>query len=204
MTTQTYQEISLSEIKVNPRNPRKGFEGQKFDQLVASIREKGVIEPIVVRRKGKGFEIVAGERRFRAQCQVNPESSIAAVVRELSEDEAFEFMIIENLQREDLTEMEEAQSFLLKAFLVALFLVTLVMVAEFNSLIQPLIIMSTVILSLSGVFLALVVFNMPFGVVMTGVACISLAGVVVNNGIVLIDFINKLRDAGSPVIDAVC
>ena len=111
MQTQTYQEISLSEIRVNPHNPRKNFDGPKFDQLVESIKEKGVIEPIVVRPFGREFEIVAGERRFRASCKIDADGSIPAVVKELSEDEAFEFMIVENLQREDLTEMEEAQSF---------------------------------------------------------------------------------------------
>ena len=111
MQTQTYQEISLSKIRVNPRNPRKSFAGPKFDQLIESIREKGVIEPIVVRPQGKEFEVVAGERRFRASVDIEKDGVIPAIVKELSEDEAFEFMIIENLQREDLTEMEEAQSF---------------------------------------------------------------------------------------------
>lgn len=100
-------------------------------------------------------------------------------------------------------DQQESQDFLMRAFVVALFLITLVMVAEFNSILQPLIIMSTVILSLSGVFLSLVVLDMPFDVIMTGVAVISLAGVVVNNGIVLLDFINVLIGQGMPVTDAI-
>lgn len=100
-------------------------------------------------------------------------------------------------------EMDESQRFLVNAFVVALLLISLVMVAEFNSVLQPLIIMSTVILSLSGVFMALILFDMPFGIVMTGVAVIGLAGVVVNNGIVLIDFINQLRLRGFSVTDAI-
>ena len=100
-------------------------------------------------------------------------------------------------------DFEEAQDFLSKAFVVALLLVTLVMVAEFNSLMQPLIIMTTVVLSVAGVLFALLVFDMPFDVLMTGIACISLAGVVVNNGIVLLDFINVKRAQGMPSIDAI-
>jgi len=100
-------------------------------------------------------------------------------------------------------DMVESQLFLMRAFVVALFFITLVMVAEFNSLLQPLVIMSTVILSLSGVFLSLVMFDMPFDVIMTGLAVIGLAGVVVNNGIVLMDFINQQRAAGMGVEEAI-
>ncbi len=100
-------------------------------------------------------------------------------------------------------DMEESQLFLRNAFIAALFLITLVMVAEFNSLLQPLIIASTVILSLSGVFLSLVLFDMPFDVIMTGLAIIGLAGIVVNNGIVLLDFINQLRKRGVPLDEAI-
>ncbi|MBI4556548.1 MAG: efflux RND transporter permease subunit [Candidatus Hydrogenedentes bacterium] len=100
-------------------------------------------------------------------------------------------------------DQQETQSFLSKAFAIALLLVTLVMVAQFNSIIQPLIIMATVILSLTGVFLGLVIFDMPFGILMTGIACISLAGVVVNNGIVLVDFINQRVASGKPVEEAI-
>jgi ParB family chromosome partitioning protein len=112
-----FQEIPIKDICSNPHNPRKEFAGSKFDELVDSIKQKGVIEPIIVRPiKGKKtpFEIVAGDRRFKAAQTVKLET-IPAVVRELSDDEAFDFMVIENLQREDLTEMEEAESF--KAYL---------------------------------------------------------------------------------------
>lgn len=100
-------------------------------------------------------------------------------------------------------EQEEAQAFLGKAFVVALFLISLVIVAQFNSVLQTLIIMSSVILSLTGVFLGLLVCNMPFSVIMTGIGCISLAGVVVNNAIVLIDFINARCQEGATVNDAI-
>ena len=100
-------------------------------------------------------------------------------------------------------ELEETQAFLGKAFVVALFLIALVLITQFNSVLQPMIIMTSVVLSLAGVFLGLLIFNMPFGVLMTGVGCISLAGVVVNNAIVLLDFINKLRARGLPVTEAI-
>lgn len=109
----TFKDIELGQIITSPLNPRKHFEGPKFDELVASIRQKGVIEPIIVRpveKKKAPFEIVAGERRFKAAgvCQLR---TIPAIVRELTDDEAYDFMLIENLQREDLTELEEAESF---------------------------------------------------------------------------------------------
>lgn len=98
---------------------------------------------------------------------------------------------------------EETQAFLMNAFLIAVLLVTLVLVAQFNSLIQSLIIMTTVVLSLVGVFLGYLICRMPFGVLMSGIGCISLAGVVVNNGIVLLQFINELRATGLPIEEAI-
>jgi multidrug efflux pump subunit AcrB len=100
-------------------------------------------------------------------------------------------------------EMEEAQAFLFRAFVIALFLIALILITQFNSILQPLIIMSSVVLSLAGVFLGLWIFQMPFGVLMTGIGCISLAGVVVNNAIVLIDFINQRRADGIPTTEAI-
>jgi len=100
-------------------------------------------------------------------------------------------------------EQAKAQAFLGKAFLIAILLIFLILVIQFNSLSQPLIIMSAVIISLIGVFIGLIVFAMPFGVIMTGIGVISLAGVVVNNNIVLIDYINVLRRRGLSRRDAV-
>ncbi|WP_163340208.1 efflux RND transporter permease subunit [Desulfopila sp. IMCC35008] len=98
---------------------------------------------------------------------------------------------------------QESQDFLTKAFLVALLLIFLILVSMFNSVIQPFIIMTSVILSLGGAFLGLMLFQSPFGIIMTGVGVISLAGVVVNNAIVLIDYTNKLRQRGYALRDAV-
>ncbi len=98
---------------------------------------------------------------------------------------------------------KESEEFLSKAFMVALFLIFLVLVTQFNSVTQPFIIMTAVILSLGGAFLGLTLINSPFGIIMTGVGVISLAGVVVNNGIVLVDYINKLRQRGYELREAV-
>ena len=99
-------------------------------------------------------------------------------------------------------EQDKAQAFLLRAFIVALLLVTLVMVVEFNTLSAPLVIMTTVILSMIGVFIGLIVCQAPFGIIMTGIGVISLAGVVVNNGIVLMDYTRRLQRSGMDVIAA--
>ncbi len=115
-----YLEIDLARIRANPRNPRKIFSGQRFDELKSSIAAKGVIEPILVRRifvdKGDiDYEIVAGERRWRAAKQLAESNggsgTIPAIIRDMTDDEAFDVMMVENLQREDLTELEEAESF---------------------------------------------------------------------------------------------
>ncbi len=98
---------------------------------------------------------------------------------------------------------KESEDFLTKAFLVALLLIFLILVSMFNSVSQPFIIMTSVILSLGGAFLGLALFRQPFGIIMTGVGVISLAGVVVNNAIVLIDYTNKLRARGYELRDAV-
>ena len=98
---------------------------------------------------------------------------------------------------------KESEEFLSRAFVIALFLIFLILVTMFNSVSQPFIIMTSVILSLGGAFLGLMFIRSPFGIIMTGVGVISLAGVVVNNGIVLVDYINKLRERGMSVYDAV-
>lgn len=98
---------------------------------------------------------------------------------------------------------KEAEEFLSKAFVAAIFLIALLLVNQFNSISQPLIIISSVILSLGGVFLGLTVMNFPFGIIMTGVGVISLAGVVVNNAIVLIDYTNQLRERGMHTREAI-
>ncbi len=90
-------------------------------------------------------------------------------------------------------EQQEAQAFLMGAFLIAVGLIAFILVSQFNSVVKPLIILSSVLMSTIGVLVGLLVFKMPFVIIMTGVGVISLAGVVVNNAIVLIDYIDVLR-----------
>jgi multidrug efflux pump subunit AcrB len=100
-------------------------------------------------------------------------------------------------------QQQEAQAFLSKAFAVAVLLIILILVTQFNSVAQPFIIMTSVILSLGGVFFGLAVMGLPFGIIMTGVGVISLAGVVVNNAIVLIDYTNRLHERGMHFREAI-
>jgi len=100
-------------------------------------------------------------------------------------------------------EQDEAQSFLSEAFAIALGLIFFVLVMQFNSVSHTLIIMTSVLLSFGGVFLGLGISNIPFGIIMTGIGVISLAGVVVNNAIVLLDYTNQLIERGYELTDAV-
>lgn len=90
-------------------------------------------------------------------------------------------------------EQDDAENFLTGAFLLALGLISFILISQFNSVAKPFIVMSSVIMSISGVLYGLILFQMPFGIIMTGIGVISLAGVVVNNAIVLIDYIDILR-----------
>lgn len=99
--------IPLAQIHESPQNPRKHFDPDKLAELAASIREKGVIEPAIVRAKGKGYELVAGARRFRASMLAGVEA-LPAIVRDLDDAHALEFAVIENQQREDVSPIEEA------------------------------------------------------------------------------------------------
>jgi multidrug efflux pump subunit AcrB len=91
-------------------------------------------------------------------------------------------------------DQDEATAFLARAFLMALALIGFILVSQFNSVVKPVIILTSVIMSTAGVLFGLVIFKMPFGIIMTGVGVISLAGIVVNNAIVLIDYIDILRE----------
>lgn len=100
-------------------------------------------------------------------------------------------------------DFEESQTFIIRAFIIACLLIALVLVTEFDSVLQPGIIMTSVLLSLIGVFLGLIVTKTAFGIIMTGMGVVSLAGVVVNNAIVLLDYTNQLRKRGMDVDAAV-
>lgn len=100
-------------------------------------------------------------------------------------------------------DQQEASSFLGKALVVALFLILMVLLIEFNSFSQTFIILFTIILSIGGIFWGLTITNTNFGIIMTGIGAISLAGIVINNGIVLIDYTNQLRREGMKMRDAI-
>jgi ParB family chromosome partitioning protein len=102
--------LPLAAIRPNPHQPRRRFAQEALEELAASIREKGLLQPLLVRPKGEGFELVAGERRFRA-AQMAGLSEVPAVVRDLTDQEALELALVENLQREDLSPVEEARGY---------------------------------------------------------------------------------------------
>ncbi|MEG0440457.1 ParB/RepB/Spo0J family partition protein [Solibacillus cecembensis] len=104
------QQISLTKILENPFQPRKIFDETAITELSASIIEHGIIQPIIVRKKGKKYEIVVGERRFRASKQAGL-MEIPAIVKDFDEQQMMEVAILENLQREDLTPIEEADAY---------------------------------------------------------------------------------------------
>jgi ParB family chromosome partitioning protein len=103
-------QIPVSMIKQNRYQPRKGFDKEKLKELADSIREKGMIQPIIVQKRGVEYELIAGERRWRAVQMLGIEK-VPALVREISDPEALELALIENIQRENLNPIEEALAY---------------------------------------------------------------------------------------------
>lgn len=101
------KEVSLKELRPNPYQPRKYFSEESIAELKESIINHGILQPLLVRKSIKGYEIVVGERRFRAAQEAGLET-VPVVVKELTEEKMMEFALIENLQREDLNPIEEA------------------------------------------------------------------------------------------------
>lgn len=104
------QQVALDDLDVSPHQPRKHIDEEALAELSASIAEKGVLQPLLVRPTPSGFEIVAGERRYRAARKAGL-STVPVVVKTLDDRETLEIAIIENLQREDLSPVEEARAF---------------------------------------------------------------------------------------------
>jgi len=102
--------LPVEAVERNPDQPRKRFDDARLDELAASIRELGVVEPILVRRQGQRYRIVAGERRWRAAQRAGLKE-IPALVREASDAESFRIALVENLQRADLNAIEEAEAY---------------------------------------------------------------------------------------------
>ncbi|MBF0203505.1 MAG: efflux RND transporter permease subunit, partial [Desulfamplus sp.] len=149
---------------------------------------------------------INNERVVTVKANVDEDKIPGAVVREQAAKMLEKFNLPPGYKIKFTGEFEmqqESEAFLGKAFMIALLLIFLVLVTMFNSIVQPFIIMTSVILSLGGAFLGLALFHSSFGIIMTGVGVISLAGVVVNNAIVLIDYTNKLRERGMELKEAV-
>ena len=104
------QELPIDSIVANPRQPRKTFDDNTLRDLAQSLKRSGVLQPVVVRRHGQQFQIVVGERRWRAAAMAGL-SHIPAVVREATDAETLELALVENLLREDLNPMEEAEAY---------------------------------------------------------------------------------------------
>jgi len=106
----SYFSCPIEDIRPNRDQPRKRFSAEKMEELAASIREKGIIQPLVVRKMSEHYELVAGERRWRA-AQKAGLLSVPVVIQDISDDTALEIALIENIQREDLNAIEQAEAF---------------------------------------------------------------------------------------------
>jgi ParB family chromosome partitioning protein len=104
------QEISVNEISVNPFQPRKEFDEETLEELKNSVKEYGVLQPLLVRKSAQGYELIAGERRLRASRLAGLEK-VPVLVREYTDAQSTEIALIENLQREDLNAIEEALAY---------------------------------------------------------------------------------------------
>ena len=109
-SSKTYFICPIEQIRPNKNQPRKHFAPEKLEELAASIREQGIIQPLVVTKKDGYYEIIAGERRWRA-AQKAGIHEIPVVIREASDDAVLELALIENIQRQDLNAIEEAQAY---------------------------------------------------------------------------------------------
>lgn len=104
------QFCGIEEVRPNSFQPRKAFSDEQLQELMDSIREKGILQPLLVRRRGDGFEIIAGERRWRAAQRVGLKE-VPILVKEVTESEMLELSLIENIQRENLNPIEEAEAY---------------------------------------------------------------------------------------------
>ena len=109
-TKEKSSEILLSQIRANQYQPRTSFDQKKLEELAESIKKHGVIQPVLVRKDGKGFELIAGERRFRA-AKLAKLKKIPVVVSNISDVQSLEIAILENIQREDLNPLEVAKGY---------------------------------------------------------------------------------------------
>jgi len=102
--------LSIKKVKANPGQPRRTFRDEQLKELTASVKEHGILQPLLVRAKGKQFQVIAGERRLRAATAADlPE--VPVIILDIGDQEALEIALIENLQRDDLNLMEEAEGY---------------------------------------------------------------------------------------------
>lgn len=110
LTLNNVDELPLKDIRPNPYQPRKSFDQAALNELADSIKQTGVFQPIIVRKSVSGYEIITGERRFRAS-KLAGKKTIPAIIRTFDDPEMMEIAVLENLQREDLTPLDEAQAY---------------------------------------------------------------------------------------------
>lgn len=103
------EEINLSEIRSNPYQPRKTFNEESLNELATSIKQYGIVEPIIVKKSIKGYELIAGERRCKA-AKIAGLTKVPAIIKDFNDQEMMEIALIENIQREDLNPIDEASS----------------------------------------------------------------------------------------------
>ncbi|MBM3518533.1 MAG: efflux RND transporter permease subunit, partial [Alphaproteobacteria bacterium] len=200
---------SDDEVEIRVRYPLDARNLDQLGQLRVPTREGLVPIGNFVSREARPrvgtIERADGQRKLVVQANVVEGVLPAAKVEEISawlKTADIDPRIDIAFKGED-EEQRKAADFLTKAFAVALFLIAIIIVTQFNSFYQTLLILSAVMMSTIGAFLGLIVMNQPFGIVMTGIGFITLAGVVVNNNIVLIDTFNVLRRSGMDPMEAV-
>lgn len=110
LDTPAERRVPLSEIRPNPRQPRRFFDDQKIAELADSVRDQGILQPLVVRKVAGGYELILGERRFRAAQRAEMEH-VPVIVKDASDAESLEMALVENIQREELTPIEEALAY---------------------------------------------------------------------------------------------
>lgn len=108
--SETVTQVKVSDIKENSLQPRTNYDDEKLTELISSIKEKGVLQPILVRPKDTGFEVIAGERRLRAIKALKIEY-VPVIIKEVTDQEALVLALVENIQRQELNAIEEAQAF---------------------------------------------------------------------------------------------
>jgi multidrug efflux pump len=167
---------------------------------IASVAAPDLVPgPVTIKHYNK-------KRVLNAAAEIQPEIRADASIREMFQQRAKQYPfppgITYRFGKSD-EEQQAAVRFLSKAFIIAVFTIVMVLVLQFNSLLKAGIVMVSVVLSLMGVYMGLLVLNAPFGIIMTGIGCISLAGVVVNNAIVMIDAIHQFQDRGDDTYTAV-